>query len=373
MAEKEWNDPFNPFNSIKVMNFAKRMRGIINEDYLPPVVVNLDISGRCQYHCPHCHHRRKQIKSRSLPDLPERLARTFPHMLQAWERDGERPLATCIVGSQGDALLYPGLDRLLRRTHFAGVDIGLVTNGYGWTDKLIDYAVQHCKFIGQSMDAGTEETYNRVHCPPDDGWDKAVGNLAKIAARIRRLGLRNDTCWKMLVLPDSFETIYAACRIARDIGVRYVQIRPADLPEAARNRIDIDVVNDQISRAMDVLGEPGVFEVVGIRHKFTNDFKKVLPKYCYLTPLTVTITSDGKAWPCVDRRWDEPTLLADCGKGGWQALRDVWGSAKHVSIVHDIINRGGEGPACDIRCSNYGYNAIFENVMLQDKMDRRMI
>lgn len=371
---REWTDEFNPFNSMKVMSWADHMTAIVNEDYLPPVVVNLDVAGVCNYLCTHCHHRSKQIKDRSLPFLDERLARTFPKFLAGWLKNGQRPAACCIVGSKGDALLYDHLPALLKDLHFQTIDVGLVTNGYAFTDGLIDFAAHYCKFVGFSMDAGSKRAYNAVHNPPDDAWEKVLENISKLVTVVNQNNLRNDIGFKVLVFPESQHTIYEACNIAFNLGVRYVQIRPADLSEEARREINIEDVNDQIERAMDDFNEPGEFEIVGVRHKFTADFKKRLPKYCYLTALTVTITSDGKCWPCVDRRWDEPTLLADCGSGaGWSALRDVWGSAKHIEIIHGLINNNGCGPTCNIRCSNFGYTQYFERAILNDDMDRTLI
>ncbi len=370
----EWCDPVHPFNSWKALVHGKHFEAILNEQYLSPVVVNLDVSGTCNFSCLHCHHQAQIGKDRSMPFLDERLARTFPAFMENWKINGERPRACCIVGSKGDALLWDGLPKLLRDLHFAGVEVGLVTNGYACSNGLIDSMVHYCKFIGFSMDAGDRTSYDKIHRPPDDAWHRVTVNLREIVRRIAHYGFRNDTCYKFLILPDSCHTLYRACELAKDIGVRWMQIRPADLSENQRKRIDIDGVNYQIEHAMNDLNEPGKFEIVGIRHKFSPDFKRVLPDYCWLTALTVTITSDGKCWPCVDRRWDEKTLLADClSGGGWQELREVWGSAKHIRIVHNIINRCGEGPECGIRCSNFGYDVLFRRVFLQDDMDRVLI
>lgn len=370
---KESNSPFTPFNSWKALVHGKQFEGIVDEDYYPPVVVNLDVTGKCQYNCLHCHHRIKQIGGRDMPDLDERLARTFPAFCKNWQRDGIGVRACCIVGSRGDALLYPGLPKLLKDLHFNGIEVGLVTNGYGWTDELVEYAAYYCKFVGVSVDAGDKKGYDAVHRCPPDAWIRIQHYLKQLVRTVNKHSLRNDIGFKFLIFPESCHALYKACQIAKDIGVRYVQIRPADLPEEERAKIDIDDVNRQIAQAMEELDEPGVFEIVGIRHKFTPDMKKILPAYCYMTALTVTITSDGKVWPCVDRRWDEETLLADCMEGGWTALKDVWGTAKHIQIVHDVINRGGKGPGCNIRCSNYGTSPLFDNIFVDDRMDRNLI
>jgi hypothetical protein len=303
-----------------------------------------------------------------MPQLSKRLADTLPSFLKSWGVKG-----CCIVGSQGDALTYYGLSGVLKNLHFTGIQVGLVTNGYGLTERLRHHTAFYSLFTGFSMDAGTQEGYQKVKCCPPDAWHKVLHNIADLTELLRSNDLRNDVGWKILVLPETYEEIYESCKVAKALGCRYVQIRPADLPEEQRNNIDIKVVEALIGQAISELEEPGIFEIVGIRHKFTPDMKKILPKYCYLTPLTVTITSDGKAYACVDRRCDESTLLADCGKYGWEALRRVWGSPEHINIVHNVINCNGDGPNCNIRCSNYGYDKYFKNYFVSDNLDRNMI
>jgi len=364
----------HPFNSSKILMHADRMEAIINEQYLPPIVMNLDVTGKCQYHCDHCHHRRKQVQDKHLSDLPERLARTLPYFLQHWKVRGYGVKACCIVGSQGDALLYPHLPKLLQGLHKAGIEIGLVTNGYGFNHMLLNYAAFYTKFIGFSMDAGNWQTYNEIKHPPDKrAWHTVCDNIAQLTTIIRENNLRNDVGWKILILPKSQHEIYDSCKVAKSLNCRYVQIRPADLPEEERAQLDIPMIERQIQDAVTDLEEPGKFEIVGVRHKFTADYKQVLPKYCYLTPLTVTITSDGAAYACVDRRCDNSTMIAHCEKYGWVDLKNTWGGRGHLWIVHSTINRDGQGPNCNIRCSNYGYDNFFLNYILDDKTDRNLI
>jgi len=364
---------FHPFNSLKVLTHGSRMEAIVNGQYLPPVVFNLDVSGRCQFHCGHCHHRTKQIRNKELPDLSKRLMKTLPYFLQTWKVNGFGVKACCIVGSQGDALLYDHLPELLKSLHFSGIEIGLVTNGYGldWNLKL--HAAFYTKFVGFSMDAGSSATYQKIKQSPPNAWERVIGNVRELTTLINSLNFRNDVGWKILILPQSYHEIFESCKTAKVAGCRYVQIRPADLPMSELNKIDTKEVERQITRAIKELEVPGKFEIVGIRHKFTTSYKKVLPAYCYLTPLTVTVTSDGKVYACVDRRCDESILLADCGKNGWSALSDIWGSPKHIEIVHEVINRGGKGPDCNIRCSNYGYDKYFKNYYVNDNVDRNLI
>lgn len=367
------NNNFHPFNSSKILVHGNRLEAIVNEMYLPPIVLNLDVSGKCQYRCPHCHHRNKQVKNSKLPDLSERLAKTLPYFISNWNVNGNRILGCCIVGSQGDALLYKPLPELLKNLHFSGTQIGLVSNGYGYTDELLNYAAFYCLFIGFSIDAGTEQGYNKVKNCPSDGWNKVLSNVKKLTNIIHVNNLRNDVGWKILILPDTYKEIYESCKIAKDLGCRYVQIRPADLSTEDISKIDISEVRELIQKSVDELSVPGAFDIVGINHKFTPELNKILPNYCYLTALTATVTSDGKVYACVDRRCDESTLIADCNLGGWAALKEAWGSARHINLVHNTINCNGTSPNCNIRCSNFGYDKYFLNYFVNDTVDRNMI
>ena len=52
---REWLNPWNPFNSAKVLLWRQHLEGCAKEDYLPPVTVDLDPSNRCNYDCKMCN------------------------------------------------------------------------------------------------------------------------------------------------------------------------------------------------------------------------------------------------------------------------------------------------------------------------------
>ena len=52
---KEWTNPWNPFNSAKVLLWKEHLEGCAKENYLPPVTVDIDPANRCMFDCPHCN------------------------------------------------------------------------------------------------------------------------------------------------------------------------------------------------------------------------------------------------------------------------------------------------------------------------------
>ena len=51
---QEWKDPYNPFNSMKVLIWPEHLKGIADQNFLPPVQVDTDPSNKCNYDCLWC-------------------------------------------------------------------------------------------------------------------------------------------------------------------------------------------------------------------------------------------------------------------------------------------------------------------------------
>ena len=66
---KEWNDPYNPFNSWKILCWREWFENCIKDNYLPPVSVDTDPSYRCNYNCPFCnaYTAMEHVESKDMP------------------------------------------------------------------------------------------------------------------------------------------------------------------------------------------------------------------------------------------------------------------------------------------------------------------
>ncbi len=367
---REWSDEFNPFNSYKGLrwgdNFESSKLWIDSgsSELLPPIVVNLDIAGGvCNFNCPHCHHAYMvQDFSKKLKLVPKEMLSQIPRFLHEW---GVK--ASCVVGTTSDATLNPYLPELLKEMHNWNVDLGLVSNGYKFNERLINHTAFYTKFVGFSIDAGTQRTFSKVKGVDGKKFKTVIKNLESIAKVIDKNNLRKDVSYKYLILPENYNEIFEATKIAKDIGCNYIQIRPAHLSEEERQKIDVGKTEELISKAQEL--NDNTFQAVGVRHKFTPYFSKVLPEKCYMTPLTSTWTADGDVWPCVDRRHYKGDRMCNYLIDGLQKVKEVWGSSKHWKIIKHVNNTLDD---C-IRCSNYGYNKLFRAVSEDDPMDIRLI
>ncbi len=291
---KEWSSLYNPFNSWKVLAWRDNIRGIIDEQFVPPVVVNWDLVLGCNYKCPHCIW----AKRRSLPPtkVPDEFIYKVPKFLHDWGVKG-----CCIAGESGDPALHPNLTEALRLLHHWNIEVGLVSNGFAFNQKTITAAAYYTKFTGFSMDAGDAKSYAKVKGVNGESYFRVViGHIEELAKIASINNLPVEIGYKFLILPDSYHTIAEGARLARNIGVRDFQIRPAELPESETSKINLDVLKEQLELAHEF--ETDTFHVYSIRHKFTETLKKKPQNHCWATPLTSTWLATGDVVCCVDLR-----------------------------------------------------------------------
>ncbi len=357
----EWTNKYNPFNSFKVLAYSEHLQMIADGEIPPfPIVVNWDPVRGCNYKCKYCiWSKRRDLEPTK---VPLDLALKIPKFLHNW---GVK--AICVGGESGDPSLYPGLHKVLKEFHYWNLDVGLVSNGFALTDKQIRAVAHYTTFTGFSMDAGTPESYAKVKGIPEKNFEKVIENIKKLVKYKEENNLDVQIGFKFLLLPESYDTLYKAAEIARDIGANHFHVRPAELPVGEIKKIDISKVNDQIEQAMKL--ETKDFGVFGIKHKFNPDFTKKTPKHCYATPLTSTWTADGDVHLCVDLRDCNYDILCNYRKEGLQRIKELWGSEKHRKLVEGLNQRLDD---CK-RCTNYGYNEIIEKAFVKDSMDLRLI
>jgi len=356
---REWQSDFNPFNSWKVLAWSDHIRGIIDEQFLPPVVVNWDLVLGCNYNCPHCIWKKR--RSLSPTKVPEEFIYKVPKFLHDW---GVK--AVCIAGESGDPCLHPQLNVALRLLHHWNIEVGIATNGFAMSQETLVAAAHYTKWTGFSMDAGDFSSYSKVHGVPKENFGDVLRNIEKLARYIDVHKLPTEVGYKFLILPDSYHTIAEGARIARDIGVRDFQIRPAHLPESETSKINVSILEEQLERAHELATDS--FHVFSVRHKFEG-LKKKPQKHCWATPLTSTWTATGDVVCCVDLRDEHYNTLCNYIEEGLPAIKRMWSSQYHLDLIEGINSKLDN---CK-RCTNGGYNNLIENVFVKDNMDLRLI
>ncbi|MBU0768211.1 MAG: radical SAM protein [Proteobacteria bacterium] len=360
---REWTNPYNAFNSMKVLMWREHFEGIVKGEFLPPVTVDTDPTNRCNYKCLWCNAF-DYMKG-------EKHTMSEAHLIKLadfYKEWGVR--STCVAGG-GEPLMNPGTNALLERLHQNGVEAGVITNGALMTDEHIDIIARTCRWCGFSMDAGTPETYAKVKGIPDKKmFHKVIENIRKLTRKVEELGTNCDVSYKYLLHPINAGEIFQSAELAKSMGVRDFHLRPVgwDNISVTRDKDPIsfyDILEDidkQIASAMSI--EDGHFIFFGIRHKFDPYLvRKINFSKCWATPLLATFGADGKCHLCFDMRGRKDLILCEHDPEPREILK-VWGSKFHKDLIDGIDPRN-----CP-RCTFGPYNEITEQVFIKDEMCR---
>ncbi len=361
---REWNSPWNPFNSAKVLIWREWLEACITGDYLPPVTVDIDLSRHCNFACPFCNAY--NIINNKLPNLPIKHWLEVSDFIKEWGA-----YSACVAGG-GEPLTHKGFNTFIQyQWQKNGIQNGVITNGSLMTDEHIAVMAENCRWVGFSMDAGTAETYIKLKgIKKKEMFRKVCDNIAKLCRHIDKINSKCDVAYKYLIHPDNAHEIYQAAKLAKELGVRDFHSRPVGFDnikplhgltnEAFRSVVD--VVNEQIEKALELEDEN--FHFYGIRHKFQpNMERKVAFKKCRAIPLIATFGADGNMYLCFDMRGRKDLILCSHYPNPREIL-GIWGSDFHKNMINNI------DPKTCPRCTFGPYNEIIEKVFLNDSMCR---
>lgn len=271
-----------------------------------------------------------------------------------------------------------------------GIEVGIVTNGTR-LHTCMDF-LGRCTWIGCSIDAATEKTFNRLKgfSQEETTFTKIIDNIANLTEYARshdcRLGmprLSYGVSYKFLLYKENIGEVYEAAKLAKSIGCTSIHFRPAGTTwdslgtekEITFSRDDIALWEEQITLAQEL--DDKSFGVYGVTHKFNADFgiANCFEK-CHAVFMTAVISPpQGRNMAedaftvglCCDRRGDRRLeLLHDCTDV--EQIEKVWGSDEHWKIFSDIY----VAEQCP-RCTYYPHNQIYEEVIMNDSMTYKFI
>lgn len=362
---KEWNNPYNPFNSFKVLVWREWLEGIVKGEFLPPVTVDTDPANACNYKCIWCNafdYMHGDVKKQI---LPEKHLIKLADFYKEWGTH-----STCIAGG-GEPLMNPGIPAFLERLYDNKIESGIITNGSLLNDEIIEVIARTSRWCGISMDAATPETYKKIKGISDSKmFNKVIENIKKLTKKCEEYGNTCDVAYKYLLHPINSNEIYEAVKLAKSIGVKDFHMRPVGWDNLTvtkhKGKLDFESVIKNVEKqcAKSLLLEDKHFNFYGVRHKFQpNMTKKVDFSKCLATPLILTFGADGNCHLCFDIRGRKDLILCKHQPDPKEVLKH-WGTQRHKDILDNI-----DVSKCP-RCTFGPYNEIIEQVFMKDGMCR---
>jgi MoaA/NifB/PqqE/SkfB family radical SAM enzyme len=332
-----------------------------------PFVVELDPTSMCNLACPDCISG-TLLNQDEIPS--ERLLALTDEMITAGVG------AVILIGG-GEPMMHPAIGGVIRKLGEADVKIGITTNGL-YLKKYLDLTAEHASWVRVSMDAGTNDTFNRIR-PSKVGkslFSTAIKNMEAFA-RVKhgKLGfsfmifnegdfgfkgipIKGGSIDHLKHIRTNVHEIYIAAKLARDIGCDYFEVKPmydvnhyAIIQPTELTRI----VDEQVAMAKEL--ETDTFKVLeatklwAALHGESNLEPKEY-KRCAVTQVRTLITPSG-VYVCPYFRGSEHKKI---GNILHQSFDQMWHGPQRAQVIGHL----DPSRDCAMHCIRHESNQTIE-------------
>lgn len=289
-----------------------------------PVNVEIFLSNRCSHGCGWCayghtHTRGPLAGKVARPDgaisggdlMDKKLAMNILYQLR------ESGVKSVTFSGGGEPSLNPDFDDIVLQAYAGGLDVGLYTHGGHIHQERAARLKELASWVYVSLDECTADAFKA---------SKGVNRFQAATDGVRRLVAAEGNATigiGFLLHPGNFRDIYHMVKLGRDLGVDYVQFRPAvryqqDAPGELAE--DTAWVTEAILRLGQYTHDS--FVVADIeRFKMYRDWQGHGYSTCHWSALQTVISPNGMMWRCTNKTEHPDALLGDLSV---ESFADVW-------------------------------------------------
>lgn len=346
MSIKVYSNLVSPFNQTKVIFHQDKLCELREKKIVVPVTCEIDLTdGFCNNKCSHCFFG---TNHKATPVFLE--TEVVKKVIYELKINGTKGIE---FSGGGEPTTHPDVVEIITYALDIGFDVGLVTNGL-LLDKL-EHIAHKLSFIRISLDAASKEIYKIVHGV--SSFDKVLRNIKRVVS----LG-KDNIGIGFLIVPENYLEIEKAASMAMQLGVRFIQFRPASLTYEVDERLWISA-EESVRRAIQN-NNPSKLQIfnAGVKWKHLNGQRNY--KKCTTSSMVAVIKANGDIPLCVLKRNEKDSIIGNIYDGGFMKH---WNSKKHEKKIDEInLNK------CRKPCKHDSYNIVFE-AMCNDLFHKNFI
>ena len=327
-------------DSHKLVYHVSRVNDWLEGKNIYPIYAEISPTGACNHRCVFCGLDFMEYQPRFLDKdiLEKRLIEM-----------GALGLKSIMYAGEGEPLLHKEIGDIILCTKRAGIDVALTTNGVLLNKKLVDRTLGSIEWIKVSINAGTKETYSKIHGTNPNDFDRVIENM-RYAVKVREeKNYKIALGMQLLLLPDNWHEVELLAQTAKDIGMDYIVIKPYSQHLLGKDTTYKNVKYSDYSHLSDTLKRfnDNNFSVI-FRMDSMNKWDEGQHEYeqCLALPFWSYIDAGGNVWGCSCFLGDEKF---DYGNINDDTFEDIWtGDKRKMSL--QWVNSELDTSQCRVNC-----------------------
>ncbi|TLM80543.1 MAG: radical SAM protein [Actinobacteria bacterium] len=257
-----------------------------------PVYVEISPAGYCNHRCAFCALDFVGYRAGFLDAdlLKERLTEM-----------GRLGVRSVLYAGEGEPLLHKRIAEIVNHTKASGIDVALTTNAVLLDREMCDEMLPSVTWTKVSIAGGTPDTYREVQGASEGDFERVIENMS-YAADARRAGRHSCTLgMQLLLLPENADEVVTLARIAKDIGMDYLVVKPYSQHPSSITQKYADIrYSDylpQLEEARTLSGDG--FEVIARVDTMERwDSQEHCYERCLALPFWAYVSTAGGVWAC---------------------------------------------------------------------------
>jgi len=293
-----------------------------------PIYLEISPYGACNHRCIFCALDYVGYQNRSLDEniLRKRLTEM-----------ASLGIKSVMFAGEGEPMLWRPLPDILDHCSSSGIDTSLTTNMVLFSEKNVDAILRNCIWIKTSINAGTAETYSKIHRTKASDFDRVLNNFKMCVARRKEKGYTCTIGGQMLLLPENADEAFTLGRGLKEIGIDYLVIKPYSqhLRSITKKYGGIDYRKFlNLEEKLQSLNRDGfnvIFRARTMSKLFENERGY---NVCYSTPFFwAYIASDGCIYGCSAYLGDERFCYGNINES---RFKEIWEGDRRKESYHFI-------------------------------------